>query len=139
MSFRKFFITKTKMGVNMVYRMFTTENYRLAKEAKHLDKQLDKSWKELKRMEGVLEKKSELKRKLPATAEGNAPPAAKAPSAPAKESPSAPVVDKAPSAPPLDQHIVSCEVHARPKSSHSSRTPLARYSRTPSTSALEKN
>ena len=37
-------------------------------------------------MEGVLEKKSELKRKLPATAEGNTPPAAKAPSAPAKES-----------------------------------------------------
>ena len=130
-SFREFFIAKTKMGVNMVYRMFTTENYRLAKEAKHLDKQLDKSWKELKRLEGVLEKKSELKRKLPTTDEGRAPPTAKVPSAP--------TVDKTPSAPPLDQHTVSCEVHATPKSSNSSRTPFARYSRTPSTSALEKN
>ena len=37
-SFREFFVTKTKMGVNMIYKWFTTENYRLSKEAKQLDK-----------------------------------------------------------------------------------------------------
>ena len=79
----------------------------------------------------LIELLTQLKRKLPTTDEGRAPPTAKVPSAP--------TVDKTPSAPPLDQHIVSCEVHANPKSSNSSRTPFARYSRTPSTSALEKN
>ena len=72
-------------------------------------------------MEGVIAKKSELKKKLPATSE--------------EESTSVSPVVKTPSAPPMDQQIVSCEVHKEPKTARFT----ARSSRTPSSSGLDKN
>ena len=102
--------------------MCTTENFRLAREARNLDKELEKSWKELKRMEGVIAKKSELKRKLPATSQEEATPVSP--------------VNKTPSAPPMEQHKVSCDVHKEPKTARYTSRP----SRTPSTSsALDRN
>ena len=101
--------------------MCTTETFRLAREAKILDKELEKSWVELKRMEGVIAKKSELKKKLPATSEEeiiSVPPGA----------------EDRPSAPPLDQ-VVKCEVHKEPKVARFTTRP----SRSPTASALDKN
>ena len=120
--FRVLFISKAEMVVNKIYTMCTTETFRLAREAKILDKELEKSWKELKRMEGVIAKKSELKKKLPATSQ--------------EEATSVSPVEKAPSAPPMEQQIVSCDVHKEPKTARFT----TRSSRTPSSSsALDRN
>ena len=73
-------------------------------------------------MEGVIAKKSELKKKLPATSEEEV----------ISVSPAA---EKRPSAPPLDQQVVTCEVHKEPKVARFT----TRSSRTPSSSALDRN
>ena len=111
-SFRTFFISKTEFVINWVYTLMTTENYRLQRETKTLDKEIDKSWNELKRMEDVIAKKQELKRKLPATSQ--------------KEVTS---MKKEPSAPQLESSKVSCDVHKEPKA--------ARYSSRPSSSSAQ--
>ena len=57
--------------INWIYNLFTTETYRLQKETKELDKEIDDSWDELKRMEDLIAKKEEPRRKLPVvSAEG---------------------------------------------------------------------
>ena len=53
-SFRKFFISKATFLINWFYNLFTTETYRLQKETKELDKEIDDSWDELKRMEDLI-------------------------------------------------------------------------------------
>ena len=40
--FRMFFISKAELVINKIYTMCTTENFRLAREAKNLDKELEK-------------------------------------------------------------------------------------------------
>ena len=109
------------MLVNKIYTLCTTETFRLEREKRILDKELEKSWAELKRMEGVIAKKSELKKKLPPTSE--------------EEIISVPpVAEKRPSAPPLDQ-VVTCEVHKEPKVARFTN----RSSRSPTASSLDKN
>ena len=109
------------MVVKQLYTFCTTEKFRLKKEKKGLDKDIDKSWAELKRMEEVIARKSELKRKLPPTSKD------KVPSVPSG-------TEKRPSAPPLDQ-VVACEVHQEPQT--------VRYtkgsSRSPAVSSLNNN
>ena len=109
-SFRKFFISKTELLINWTYTLMTTETYRLQKETETLDKEIDKSWNELKPMEDVIAKKQELKRKLPV-------PSQKEPSTTQEE----------PSAPPLTSSKVSCDVHQEPTA--------PRYTTRPSSSA----
>ena len=107
--------------IKQIYTLCTTEKFRLTREKKVLDKELDKSWAELKRMEGVIARKSELKRKLPPTSKD------KVPTVPSG-------AEKRPSAPPLDE-VVVCEVHHEPQN--------ARYykksSKSPAPSSLDKN
>ena len=50
---------------NYLYRMFTSPEFRLKRERKTLDKEIEESWTELKKLESLVEKKKELKRKLP--------------------------------------------------------------------------
>ena len=112
------------MIVNQLYTFCTTEKFRLEKEKKGLDKDIDKSWAELKRMEEVIARKNELKGKLPPTPKDEV-------------SSDPPGTVKRPSAPPaalLDQ-VVACEVHQEPQT--------ARYtkgsSRSPAVSSLNNN
>ena len=109
------------MIVKQLYTFCTTEKFRLKKEKKGLDKDIDKSWAELKRMEEVIARKSELKRKLPPTSKD------KVPSVPSG-------TEKRPSAPPLDQ-VVACEVHHEPQTARYSK----RSSRSPADSSLDNN
>ena len=105
--------------IKQIYTLCTTEKFRLTREKKGLDKELDKSFAELKRMEEVIARKSELKRKLPAASKDEI---VAAPSG----------ASKRPSAPPLHQ-VVACDVHHEP--------PAARYSKRPSrsVSSLDKH
>ena len=119
--FRLFFFSKGNMVVKQLYTFCTTEKFRLKKEKKGLDKDIDKSWAELKRMEEVIARKSELKRKLPPTSKD------KVPSVPSG-------TEKRPSAPPLDQ-VVACEVHHEPQTARYSK----RSSKSPAASSLDKN
>ena len=105
-SFRTFFVSKAAFIINWIYNLFTTETYRLQKLTRKLDKEIGKSWDELKRMEDVIAKKEELKRKLPAVSD--------------KEGPSVP------SAPQLSSDSsdrVTCDVHHEPTASHHASPP----------------
>ena len=108
------------MIVNQLYTFCTTEKFRLEKEKRGLDKDIDQSWAELKRMEEVTARKNELKRKLPPTPKDEV-------------SSDPPGTVKRPSAPPLE--VVACEVHQEPQT--------ARYtkgsSRSPAVSSLNNN
>ena len=119
--FRLFFFSKGNLIVKQLYTFFTTERFRLKKEKKGLDKDIDKSWAELKRMEEVIARKSELKRKLPPTSKD------KVPTVPSG-------AEKRPSAPPLDQ-VVVCEVHHEPQNARYYKKP----SKSPAPSSLDKN
>ena len=109
--------------MNQVYKLFTTEKFRLTREKKGLDKQLDKSFAELKRMEQVIARKTELKRKLP---DASTDEIVSAPSGPSLSGAS-----RRPSAPP--KHQVMADVHQEPPVASSSK----RSSR--SVSALDKH
>ena len=109
------------MIVKQLYTFCTTEKFRLKKEKKELDKDLDKSWAELKRIEEAITRKSELKRKLPPTSKYEV---VSVPSG----------VEKRPSAPPLDQ-VVVCEVHHEPQTARYSK----RSSKSPAASSLDKH
>ena len=126
--FRNFFIENSKLIFVKLYQLVTTENYRLAKQAKKLDKKLDQSWSELQRMQSVLAKKEELKKSLPAA--GKVAPEPKKPSsAPGPRSPSAPPLETA-----EDKHVV--EVHHHPATARYSKAPTSHTSRT---SPLDKH
>ena len=64
-SFRQFFITKGTFLGNYIYHLFTTETYRLKKESEELNEEIEKNWNELKKMENLIAKKAELKKRLP--------------------------------------------------------------------------
>ena len=121
--FRKFVFAKGELLKNQVYTLFTTQEFRLKREKKGLDKQLDKSFAELKRMEQVIARKTELKRKLP---DASSDKIASAPSGPSSSGTS-----RKPSAPP--KHQVMADVHQEPPVASSSK----RSSR--SVSALDKH
>merc|ERR1712030_287531 len=60
-----------------LYELCTTEQFRLKQKRHQLDKKIDKSYTELKKMEDLIEKKKEIHKKLPRaqSAEPTAPPA----------------------------------------------------------------
>ena len=119
--FRNFFIENFKLFFGKLYQLVTTENYRLTKEAKKLDKKLDQSWSELQRMQSVLAKKEALKKTLPEA--GGIAPEPKTSSAPGPRSPSAPPLETT-----GDKHVV--EVHPHPATARYSRAPTSHTTKT---------
>ena len=103
LAFRQFFLSKASFLMNYIYNLFTTETYRLRKETEKLDEEIGEKWDELKKMESLIAKKEELRRKLPDNS------------------------NHEPSAPQQSSVQVPCEVHpqpppARPSSHPSSST-----------------
>ena len=65
LAFRQFFLSKGTFLINYIYNLFTSEEYRLKKESDKLDEEIGEKWDELKKMESLIAKKAELRRKLP--------------------------------------------------------------------------
>ena len=82
-----------------LYELCTTEQFRLKQKRHQLDKKIDKSYTELKKMEDLIEKKKEIHQKLPRaqSAEPTAPPAE--------------VIEKIPGKPRVPQTKTMVEVH----------------------------
>ena len=72
--FRTFAFAQVRTAYDFLYQVFTTSEFRLKQERKKLDIKIEKSYAELKKMEGLVDKKLELNKKVPR--QGNAEPSA---------------------------------------------------------------
>merc|ERR1712082_363968 len=74
--FRECAFSQIQKAYSTLYKLCTTEQYRLKQKRRQLDKKIDKGYNELKKMEGLIEKKKEINKKLPRakSVEPSAPP-----------------------------------------------------------------
>ena len=72
--FRDFAFAQIRNSYTKLYKVFTTSEYRLKQERNKLDTKIEKGYAELKKMEGLVDKKIELNKKVPR--HGNAEPSA---------------------------------------------------------------
>ena len=63
--FREFAFAQIRKAYSTLYKVCTTSEYRLKQKRHKLDKKIDKGYAELKKMEGLVEKKKEINKKLP--------------------------------------------------------------------------
>merc|ERR1711888_472288 len=75
--FRECAFSQIQKAHSTLYELCTTEQFRLKQKRHQLDKKIDKGYNELKKMEGLIEKKKEINKILPRaqSAEPTAPPA----------------------------------------------------------------
>ena len=73
--FRTFAFAKVRTVYEFLYKVFTTSEFRLKRERNKLDSKIEKGHAELKRIEGLVDKKLELNKKVPRL--GNEPSAPK--------------------------------------------------------------
>ena len=97
--FRECAFSQIQKAYSTLYKLCTTEQYRLKQKRHQLDKKIDKGYDELKKMEGLIEKKKEINKKLPRakSVEPTAPPAE--------------VIEKIPGKPRVPQTKTMVEVH----------------------------
>ena len=72
--FRDFAFAQIRNAYEFLYKVFTTSEYRLKQERNKLDTKIERGYAELKKMEGLVDKKIELNKKVPR--HGNAEPSA---------------------------------------------------------------
>ena len=72
--FRTFAFAQIRNAYEFLYKVFTTSEFRLKQERNKLDTKIEKGYAELKKMEGLVDKKLELNKKVPR--HGNAEPSA---------------------------------------------------------------
>ena len=63
--FRECAFAQIQKAYSTLYKLCTTSEYRLKQKRHQLDKKIDKGYDELKKMEGLIEKKKEINKKLP--------------------------------------------------------------------------
>ena len=97
--FRECAFSQIQKAYSTLYKLCTTEQYRLKQKRHQLDKKIDKGYDELKKMEDLIEKKKEINKKLPRakSVEPTAPPAE--------------VIEKIPGKPRVPQTKTMVEVH----------------------------
>merc|ERR1711888_162015 len=61
--FREFAFAQIQKAYSTLYKFCTTSEYRLKQKRHKLDKKIDKGYAELKKMEGLVEKKKEINKK----------------------------------------------------------------------------
>ena len=64
-SFRTFMFAKVRTVYEFLYKVFTTSEFRLKRERNKLDSKIEKGYAELKKVEGLVDKKLELNKKVP--------------------------------------------------------------------------